>query len=398
MKKNVKSFLITIIILIIVAAGIIMWFGISKGNSKQTLAYSFTSVTKKDISNSVTATGTVEPIKQVEVGTQVSGIIDKIYVDYNSQVKEGELIAELDRSVLETELKASQANLQSAKAEYEYQQTNYKRMKELFEKDMVSASDYETTQYQYLKAEAAYSQAKANIQKSERNISYSKIYSPIDGVVMSREVDEGQTVASGFSTPTLFKIAQDLKKMQVIADVDEADIGEVKEGQSVTFEVDAFPEEIFQGNVTQVRLNATTTSNVVTYEVVIDAPNPDLKLKPGLTANVSILTKNEKSVLTVPVRALRFTPSEYQGVKPEKCVWSVSQDGKVYPIEIKTGISDGVNTQIISGLSEGDRVISGIEINIAGAIPKADSGAQGGGNSNPFMPKRPSEKDNVRTK
>lgn len=395
MKKTAKSLVITIAVLAVIAGAVLLWLKISKNNNGQKVAYSFTTVTKKDIANSVTATGTVEPIKQVEVGTQVSGIIDKIYVDYNSVVKAGDLIAELDRSVLETELEASQASLQSAKAEYEYQERNYKRMKELYEKDMVSASDYETNMYQYQKAQATYNQAKANIQKAERNLGYSKIYSPINGVVMSREVDEGQTVASGFSTPTLFKIAQDLKKMQVIADVDEADIGQVAEGQSVTFEVDAFPEEVFKGNVTQVRLNATTTSNVVTYEVVIDAPNPDLKLKPGLTANVTIMTKNESGVLSVPVRALRFTPDNYQGEKPDKCVWSTTPEGNVYPIEVSVGITDGVNSQIISGLKEGDRVITGIQINLPNAS-KEGNGEQG--SSNPFMPKRPSDNNNVRTK
>lgn len=396
MKK--KQIVITVIAVVVVAAAAVLWFALPEKQAKQNTAYSFTKVGRKDISNSVTATGTVEPIKQVEVGTQVSGIISKIYVDYNSEVKAGQLIAELDRSVLETELEASQASLESAKTEYEYQEKNYNRMKGLYEKDMVSASDYETNQYQYYKAKAQYAQAKANIQKSERNLGYSRIYSPISGVVMSREVDEGQTVASGFSTPTLFKIAQDLKKMQVVADVDEADIGQVMEGQEVSFGVDAYPEEVFNGKVTQVRLNATTTSNVVTYEVVIDAPNPDLKLKPGLTANVTIYTKNEDGALSVPVRALRFSPQDYQGPKPEKCVWIQSQDGSVRPVEVTTGISDGVYTQILSGVREGESIITGIQVNVPGAKAVAASKEEANGNSNPFMPKRPNEGENKRTK
>lgn len=391
MKKKVIIITLAVIAVLAVAFLLLRPKG---GNGAQSTSYAFAPVQKADISNSVTATGTVEPIKKVEVGTQVSGIIDRIYVDYNSVVKAGQLIAELDRSVLETELEASQASLESAKTEYEYQETNYKRMKGLYEKDMVSASDYETNEYQYYKAKASYTQAKANIQKAERNLGYSKIYSPIDGVVMSREVDEGQTVASGFSTPTLFTIAQDLKKMQVIADVDEADIGQVKENQKVTFGVDAFPEQTFQGHVTQVRLNATTTSNVVTYEVVIDAPNPDLILMPGLTANVTIFTKSENGVLSVPVRALRYTPDNYNGPVPEVRVWKQNPDKTVVPVEVQTGITDGVNTQIISGLNEGDMVITGVQLNIPGMTNT--SGQQG--NSNPFMPRPPAQGENKRTK
>ncbi|MFA6895363.1 MAG: efflux RND transporter periplasmic adaptor subunit, partial [Bacteroidales bacterium] len=343
---------------VVVIVGVALYFTLSKPKV-QNVNYQLYVVKTTTISNSVTATGTVEPIKQVDVGTQVSGIISKIYVDYNSIVHAGQLIAELDRSVLETDLSASKANLNSAKTEYEYQVKNFERNKGLYAKELISATDYESAEYQYLKANYSYEQAKANIQKAEKNIGYTRIYSPIDGVVMSRAVDEGQTVAAGFSTPTLFSIANDLKKMQVIADVDEADIGKVVEGQKVTFEVDAYPDDIFEGKVVQVRLLATTTSNVVTYEVVIDAPNPDLKLKPGLTANVTILTLNKENVLAVPVRALRFIPGNYIGSIPKKCVWGQDTQGKVFPIEIKTGATDGIYTEIITGLNKGDKIIVG---------------------------------------
>ena len=332
-----------------------------KNNKEADVTYETTTVTTSTISNSVTATGTVEPIKQVEVGTQVSGIIDKIYVDFNSVVTAGQLLAELDKSVLQMDLEASRANLNSAKIEFDYQTINYNRTKGLYEKGLVSDSEYESAEYQYSKANTSYLQAQANSKKAERNIGYATIFSPINGVVLSRAVDEGQTVASGFSTPTLFTIANDLTKMQVIANVDEADIGEVKEGQKVDFTVDAFPELTFQGTVLQVRLQASTTSNVVTYEVVIDAPNPELKLMPGLTANVTIYTLEKPEVITVPVRALRFTPEGYQDTIPKKCVWAINEDGSLDPIVVVTGSSDGINTEIISGIKAGDVIVTGVQ-------------------------------------
>lgn len=238
----------------------------------------------------MTATGTVEPVTQVEVGTQVSGIIDKLYADYNDQVKAGQLIAEMDKVTLQAELESAQAQLASSKTEYEYQTKNYARTKTLHEKQLVSDAEYDQAFYLYETARNAYEQSQAAMVKVKRNLGYATITSPIDGVVISRAVEEGQTVAAGFETPTLFTIANDLTQMQVVADVDEADIGQVADGQRVQFSVDAYPDDTFEGTVLQVRLEATTESNVVTYEVVIDAPNPDLKLKPGLTANVTIFT------------------------------------------------------------------------------------------------------------
>ena len=364
-----------------------------KKDSKQTLVYQVTTLAPATISSSVTATGTVEPVKQVEVGTQVSGIISKIYVDYNSVVKEGQLIAELDMSVLQTELESSRANLNAAKVEYDYQQRNYQRIKGLYDKELVSATEFEQAQYSFDKAKFSYSQAQSNYTKSQKNIGYAKIYSPIDGVVLSRAVDEGQTVASGFSTPTLFTIANDLTQMRVIANVDEADIGQVKEGQRVEFEVDAFPEDTFTGSVTQVRLQATTTSNVVTYQVVIDAPNPEQKLMPGLTANITIYTLDKHGVIAVPVRALRFTP---EGEKyRENTVWKQQEDGKLEPATVKTGVNDGVQVEILEGLQFGDKVVTGTRL--SGSLPEKGDMPQAGGNNNPFMPRPPQQRDNRRT-
>ena len=280
---------------ILIAGGVFLFTGkSSKGGIKLETA----KVGRSTITNTVTATGTVEPVTEVEVGTQVSGIIDKLYADYNDVVKAGQLIAEMDKINLQAELRSAEAQLASSKTEFEYQQKNYARSKVLHEKQLISDTDYETATYNYEKAKAAYDQSQASMVKVNRNLEYATITSPIDGVVINRAVEEGQTVAAGFETPTLFTIAADLTKMQVIADVDEADIGNVEEGQRVSFTVDAYPNDQFEGVVRQIRLgdsestssasSSTSSSTVVTYEVVITADNPDLKLKPRLTANVTI--------------------------------------------------------------------------------------------------------------
>ena len=393
MKKSAKAILWIVAAALVIGVALLL---LLNKEDKQVLVYQVMTVEPTTISSSVTATGTVEPVKQVEVGTQVSGIISKIYVDYNSVVKEGQLIAELDMSVLKTELESSRANLNSSKVEYDYQTRNYERIKGLYEKELVSATEFEQAQYSYDKAKFAYSQAQSNYSKSQKNIGYAKIYSPIDGVVLSRAVDEGQTVASGFSTPTLFTIANDLTAMRVIANVDEADIGSVKEGQRVDFEVDAYPTDTFRGTVTQVRLQATTTSNVVTYQVVIDAPNPDMKLMPGLTANITIYTLDKHDVLAVPVRALRFTPEneKYQ----ENTVWRQLKDGSLERVAVTQGVSDGVQTEILEGLSEGDRVVTGTKLVSAnGKMPDPKKMQQQSGGNNPFMPRPPRDGDNKRT-
>lgn len=301
---------------ILIAGGVFLFTGkSSKGGIKLETA----KVGRSTITNTVTATGTVEPVTEVEVGTQVSGIIDKLYADYNDVVKAGQLIAEMDKINLQAELRSAEAQLASSKTEFEYQQKNYARSKVLHEKQLISDTDYETATYNYEKARAAYDQSQASMVKVNRNLEYATITSPIDGVVINRAVEEGQTVAAGFETPTLFTIAADLTKMQVIADVDEADIGNVEEGQRVSFTVDAYPNDQFEGVVRQIRLgdsestssasSSTSSSTVVTYEVVITADNPDLKLKPRLTANITIYTLERANILTLPNRHFVLSPS-----------------------------------------------------------------------------------------
>ncbi|MDR1258747.1 MAG: efflux RND transporter periplasmic adaptor subunit [Tannerellaceae bacterium] len=324
------------------------------------------------ISNSVTATGTVEPVVKVEVGTQVSGIIDKIYADYNSTVTKGQLLAEMDKVNLQAELLSKDADLKSSATELEYQQKNYARSRMLHEKQLISDTDFETATYNYERARSSYDRNQSDMTRVRRNLEYATISSPIDGVVINRAVEEGQTVAAGFSTPTLFTIANDLKQMRVIADVDEADIGQVEEGQNVSFSVDAYPNDVFEGKVTQVRLEATVTSNVVTYEVVISAYNPDLKLKPGLTANVTIYTLERPDVLTIPGKALRFVPdakvletmqisvagADMTSPPPPgmKVVWQ--KDGNTLrPKLIATGVSSLNVTEVTEGLAEGEEVV-----------------------------------------
>ena len=384
--------IVTIIIAIAVIVGAFFFF---RSGDKKVTTYETVELKKGSINNTVTATGTIEPITKVDVGTQVSGTISHIYVDYNSVVTKGQLLAELDRKLLEAELKSEMANLKSSKSEFEYQDKNFKRLHQLHEKNLISETEYEEALYQYEKAQQAYEKAQATLVKAQSNLDYATIYSPIDGVVLSREVEEGQTVAASFETPTMFTIANDLRKMQVIADVDEADIGQVLEGQRVTFTVDAFPDDTFEGDVTQVRLNPTTESNVVTYEVVIDAPNPELKLKPGLTANITVYTMEKNDILLAPLKAFRFTPETApenpqttqapQAGKGEKVVWLQTAEG-IVPKVIKVGVSDGIYTEVKEGIQEGSRLIVGVQRNKK-IVPQ-------GGNeeSNPFMPPRPGQK------
>ena len=340
------------------------------------------------IRNSVMATGTVEPVTEVDVGTQVSGIIDKLYVDYNDVVYAGQLIAEMDKVTLQAELEQSEAELASCKTEYEYQTKNYARTRTLHEKELVSDAEYDEAFYLYEKSRNAYEQAQAAIVKVKRNLDYATITSPIDGVVISRAVEEGQTVAASFETPTLFTIAQDL------ADVDEADIGEVRDGQRVEFTVDAYPDDTFEGTVQQVRLEATTESSVVTYEVVISAYNPDLKLKPGLTANVTIYTLEKENALAVPTKALRFVPdagllaelgvtvAAESGSEPGKRELWVKNGDTLTPRYVTTGAASGELTEIIDGLADGEQVVA--ELTAAAAAPAAATAER-----SPFMPSPP---------
>ena len=403
---NNKQKLIAGVIAVAVIAGGGYWlFGGAK--KKNLITFSTTQVKKSDISTSITATGNIEPVTEVEVGTQVSGIIDKIYVDYNSVVKEGQLIAEMDKVPLQNELESAKGTYDGAKAEFEYQERNYKRNQQLHEKGLISDTEYEENLYNYQRAKSSLESSRAAYNNAQRNLSYAIITSPINGVVTSRDVEEGQTVASGFETPTLFTIAADLTKMQVVADVDEADIGGVKEGQRVTFTVDAYPEDTFEGRVTQIRLGSskssstsstsTSSETVVTYEVVISADNPDLKLKPRLTANVNIYTLDKKDVLCVPSKALRFIPEQpmlgsddmVEDCEGEHKVWTYENHVfKAHPVTI--GLSDGINTEILGGVEEGLTIVSEAETNMSANVEESSSQSE----RSPFMPGPPDRDKN----
>lgn len=395
-----KKVIIGIAAVVLVAGGV--WFFTGK-SAKGGIRLETAKVGRSSISNTVTATGTVEPVTEVEVGTQVSGIIDKLYADYNDVVKAGQLIAEMDKVNLKAELASAQAQLASSKSEYEYQQKNYARSKVLFDKKLISDSDYETATYNYEKSKAAYEQSQASMVKVNRNLEYATITSPIDGVVINRAVEEGQTVAAGFETPTLFTIAADLTKMQVIADVDEADIGNVEDGQRVSFTVDAYPNDVFEGTVKQIRLgdssssssSSTSTSTVVTYEVVITADNPDLKLKPRLTANVTIYTLERDNVLTVPTKSLRFVPEEellmgtgltaensaQEAPAGKRLIWA-KQGQQLLPKVITVGSTSGNMIEVTDGLTEGEEIAVDMASN--GAAPVAAATEK-----SPFMPGPP---------
>ena len=435
--KKAKIIIGSVIVLGII--GFIM-LKVFKKNDKELVIRTYV-VDNYTVENTVTATGTIQPLEQVEVGTQVSGEIDKIFVDYNSVVKKGQLLAELDKSNLLENLRQAEASVRSAKSELEYSKTSFERTKQLYEANAATQIAYDESRNSLVKAETSLQNAQSNLDKAKVNLGYAEIYSPIDGVVLSREVEVGQTVAASYSTPTLFTIANDLTQMKVEADVDEADIGQVVVGQRVTFSVDAYIDDIFHGEVQQIRLQPTTTNNVVTYTVIITAHNPELKLLPGMTASVTIVTEEETG-LAVPSEALSFIPSEevmkemaaqFEGDFPKKqskskhpdfpqgmppqgmpdgpmpdfngrppfdgpapdfngqlpssesaptIVW-VKVDGKMMPRPIKTGMSDGVYRIVEHGLLQGDSVVLS-----ANYVEKQNTNMQKKGN-NPFMPGPP---------
>ena len=365
---------------------LVIWF-LAGGKKEQKVEFETTKVERQDIHTSITATGTIEPVTSVTVGTQVSGIVAKLYVDYNSIVKKGQVIAELDKTNLISELNRSRADLSSAQSTLNYETSNFNRYKALYDKGLVSADEFETARLSYEKARQTVASSHESVRKAETNLGYATITSPIDGVVLSKAVEEGQTVAASFNTPELFTIAQDLTDMRVIADIDEADIGGVLEGQRVSFTVDAFPDDHFEGKVTQVRQQATTSSNVVTYEVVISAPNNDLKLKPGLTANVTIYTMEKNNVIAIPSKALRFTPNEallsdgqtIEDVEAPAKVWTL-KDNVFKAHVVEPGTSNGMFTEILSGLSEGTEIL--VDFTLTGG--EEETGKQ---TQNPFMPR-----------
>lgn len=367
-KLRISKIWIAVVVIVIVAVA--AW-AMSGGKKEEDINFKEEKVALKTLQNSVTATGTIEAVTSVTVGTQVSGIVNKLYVDYNSQVKKGQVIAELDKTNLLSELNTAKANLASAQSSLNYQAANMERYKTLYKKGLVCADEYENALLTYRQAKEQVASSKENVQRAQTNLGYATITSPIDGTVISKSVEEGQTVAASFNTPELFTIAKDLTNMQVVANVDEADIGNVKEGDRVTFTVDAYPDDTFEGTVKQVRLEATTTNNVVTYEVVISAPNADLKLKPGLTANVTIYTQERSGVLAVANKALRFTPTKETVGKDMKIVdckgknkvWTLNGNTlTAHPVTI--GQSDGINTEITKGLKLGDKIVTEIVVNV----------------------------------
>ena len=427
MKKLLKI-IIVIAVLAGVALGIKSYF-FNDEAANQAGALISTKVVTDTIKTTISATGTLEPVDQVEVGTQVSGDIAKINADFNSKVKKGQVIAELDKSKLQSTLKQALISYKSAENDLKFKQSTYDRVKKLAESKSASAVELEQAEYNLNAAKLSVEQRQNEVSQARLNLSYATIKSPIDGVVLKRAVDVGQTVAASMSTPTLFIIAKDLVQMKVMAAVDEADIGQVKAGQRVTFTVDAFQNDIFNGTVQEVRLNPTTTSNVVTYTVVITAENPEQKLLPGMTATCTIVTQEITDAVTIPVKALKFKPAEGTPMmdpkdmpRPERPktaeagdkfpppppgmgpgsapgtgakkkhkkpklegdhVW-ININGKAAPRRVKIGLSDGVNVQILKGLSVGDSVVTSQETATAKAR-KSDA-------SSPFMPQRPGKK------
>ena len=382
MKKKIFSKVwIGMILVVVIAAA--AWL-LSGGKKEEKINFKQEKVATHTLQNSITATGTIEAVTSVTVGTQVSGIVNKLYVDYNSVVKKGQVIAELDKTNLISELNTAKANLASTESNLSYQSANMKRYQTLYKKGLVSADEYENALLAYRQAKEQVVSSRENVQKAQTNLGYATITSPIDGTVISKSVEEGQTVAASFNTPELFTIAKDLKNMQVIANVDEADIGGVAVGNRVNFTVDAYPDDTFEGVVKQVRLEATTTNNVVTYEVVISAPNADLKLKPGLTANVTIFTKEQADILSVANKALRFTPTKETVGKDMKIV-DCKGKNKVWTLNgntltahsVNIGQSDAMHTQIISGIKAGQSVVTEIVVDASEEEEDSQQQSQG---------------------
>ena len=419
MKNRKRTIIIVAVLILIITSAVF----VLNANGKVEYVFETVTVEKGSISNTVTATGTLEATNTVVVGTQVSGVIEKLYVDFNSKVKKGQLIAELDKSTLQSNLENAEADLSNAEADLEYQKSTYERNKKLFEKQMISESDYDLSRYNYKKSEALLKSAKANLNRAQQNLSYANIYAPIDGIVTNRAVEEGQTVAASMSTPELFTIVNDLTEMQVEADVDEADIGVVKEGQRVEFTVDAFSDETFSGKITQVRLQPKESSNVITYTVIVTVANPELKLKPGMTASITAYVQEVNDVLVLSGKAIRFTPDreimmDYFNTLPEserpqprtgqrpeiqegvsdednrkelsenmKRVWIKNGD-LMKPMMVETGMTDGTNLEILSGLSEGDEIVTSMEIGNSSLVESAESEET---QKSPFVQERPGE-------
>ncbi len=411
MKRKTKVWLIILGVVVAAIAAILIVKATKSANKELVIRTHV--VGEYTIENTVTATGTIEPVETVEVGTQVSGKVEKIYVDFNDEVKKGQLMAELDKQTLNQSLSRAKASLTSAESQLNYAKLTYERTKQLYESNAATLAAFQEAQNTYTQAQMNKKNAQASYDQARVDLGYAEIYSPIDGIVLDRAVEVGQTVAASFSTPTLFTLANDLTKMQVEADVDEADIGQVKVGQRVTFTVDAYMDDIFDGTVNQIRMQPTTTSNVVTYTVIIGAPNPDLKLFPGMTASVTIVTEEETG-LAVPAEAFNFTPDEQvlkamrkadkpeppQGEQPEgerpqmeegdmqavshTMVWLKKGDNMM-PRPVKVGMSDGAYKIIEQGLQAGDSVVLSAQYVVKEKEKKTGE--------NPFMPSPPGKKN-----
>jgi len=400
---------IIIIIISVVAVLGLIWYFFLRNKEKPVVV-----TTEKPeigaISTSVTATGTIQPVDTVIVGTQVSGTISVLYADFNSVVKKGQLLAELDKTLIQATVDQAKASLAQAQSNQQYQSANFNRQKQLYATGSISKAEYDLALNSYQVAAASVNNTKAQLRSAERNLSFTQIYSPIDGVVLGRSVNIGQTVAASFNTPTIFTIAKDITKMQVQAKVDEADIGNVVKGQRSTFTVDAFIDDTFNGTVKEIRLQPSISSNVVTYSTLIDAPNDDKKLKPGMTASIVIYTKEIQDALLISAQALKFSPdsslsktyeiipdpalrkgkkgkgtqqkkaaAEETVVTPASYVWLV-QGQKLVQKQIKIGLNDNTHVQVLEGLSNTDVVATGAEIATAATQAAASS---------PFMPQRP---------
>ena len=392
---------ICIIALILLA---IIWIVFLK--KKEVVDITTARIEEGTVSTVVTSTGYVQPVQQVSVGTQVSGVIDSIYVDFNSVVKKNQLLATLDMSVLNERLYQANATLSAAQSALDLAQQTFDRTESLFNQNAAPKTDMESATNTLSQAKTNVRNAESNVAQAKINLSYARIYSPIDGVILNRAVDQGQTVAASFNTPTLFLIANDLTKMEVQANMDEADVGGLLDGQKVTFTVDAYPDLTFDGTVRQIRLNAVTTNNVVTYTVIINAPNPDKKLFPGMTANITVITQEEKGLI-IPMGALSFTPSAEiakqlhivqpdnqqktgkehpagtgNGHKRRQGVWIQNAEDSLtityQPVEI--GLNDGINAVVKKGLQEGQKVVESVSI----GTKKISQAA-----ANPLMPRRP---------
>lgn len=436
MKIKRKPKIVAFVLIVIVVVAGAMKFAFVKTE------YNFTTVKvgMGSVSNTITATGTLEATETVEVGCQVSGVVEKLYVDFNSKVTKGQLIAELDKSTLQLTLVNAEADLERAQAQLEYQKANYERNKVLYDKKLLAKSDYDLIVYNYKTSSTEVKKAKANLNKAQRNLSYASIYSPIDGIVLNRAVEEGQTVTASMNTPELYTITNDLSTMRVEADIDEADIGQLQEGQRVEFTVDAFPELTFDGQITEIRLQPTESSNVITYTTIVTVRNPDLKLKPGMTASITVYVEEVINAVVLEAKALRFTPDremiqDYIKSLPEemqiqlgrpkkdmgraqeagmqqtngdriqraggarqgrpmlneskKRIW-VKEGDAIRPVIIEIGIDDGTNVEVISGLNTGDEAITSMTLSTPGSsnADKAVNDKQ----KSPFVQERPGRK------